>query len=141
MRYVRYIERRCMMSYRLEIEKTKSSPYVLIDEEKGYIRLEGECYREDIPIFFLELNQWLDRYLSSDFAMLTFDCALSYFNSSSTKQIFNMLRLMDKKASGKKVVVNWIVANPNNTVLIECGEDFKSDVTNIEFNLNIQGRD
>ena len=125
------------MSYRLEKEKTKYSPYVLVDEEKGYIKLEGFCYIDNIPTFFLELNTWLEKYLSSDFSELTFECDLQYFNSSTTKQLFNMIRLMNKNAIGKKVIVNWIVSNPKNNILIECGEDFKEDFSNLDFNIKI----
>jgi len=123
------------MAYRLEREKTKTTPYVLIDDEKGYIKFEGESYLEDILGFFKEINEWLERYLSSDFEMLTFDCAIEYFNSSTAKLLFNMLRAMDKSAAaGKKVIVNWIVAKDDD-MLLECGEDFKDEMENLEFNL------
>ncbi|MCL1819851.1 MAG: DUF1987 domain-containing protein [Oscillospiraceae bacterium] len=125
------------MAYRLERERTKTAPYVLIDEEKSYIRFEGESYLEDIFSFFDEINEWLKKYLSSDFTELTFDCAMEYFNSSTTKQIYNMLRLMDANAIGKKVVANWIVADEDDDMLIECGEDYQEEMENLEFNLVI----
>jgi predicted ATP-grasp superfamily ATP-dependent carboligase len=125
------------MAYILEREKTKTTPYILIDEEKGYMRFEGESYLEDIVGFFSEINAWLESYLTSDFAGLTFDSALEYFNSSTTKQVYNMLRLMDTYASGKKVIVNWIVADEDDDMLIECGEDFQEEMENLEFNLVI----
>jgi predicted ATP-grasp superfamily ATP-dependent carboligase len=127
------------MPYRLEIEKTKTTPYVLIDEEKNYMKLEGESYLEDIVAFFKEINDWLKDYFASDFAEFTFDCAMEYFNSSTTKQMYNMLRLMDKHAKGKKVVVNWIVSDEDDHMLIECGEDFQEEMENLEFNIKIKG--
>ena len=125
------------MSFKLEREKTKTSPYVLIDEDKRYMRFEGESYLEDIFGFFKEINDWLKQYLSSDFEELTFDCAMGYFNSSTTKVLYNMLRLMDENASGKKVVVNWIVADEDDDMLIECGEDYQEEMEELEFNLVI----
>ena len=125
------------MPFRLERERTKTTPYVLIDEEKGYMRFEGESYLEDIIGFFKEINEWLQRYILSDFASLTFDCALEYFNSSTTKQIYNILRLMDGSAVGRKVVVNWIVAHEDDDMLIESGEDYRDDMENLEFNIII----
>jgi len=125
------------MAYKLEREKSKTTPYILIDEEKGYMRFEGESYLEDIVGFFSEINTWLENYLASDFTELTFDSALEYFNSSTTKQVYNMLRLMDTHAEGKKVVVNWIVADEDDEMLIECGEDFQEEMENLEFNLVI----
>jgi len=125
------------MSFKLERAKTRTTPYILIDEEKGYMRFEGESYLEDIIGFFKEINEWLQKYLASGFTELTFDCALEYFNSSTTKQIFNILRLMDASAPGKKVVVNWIVANEDDDMLIECGEDYRDDMENLKFNIII----
>jgi len=126
------------MSFNLERAKTKTTPYILIDEEKGYMCFEGESYLEDIVSFFQEINEWLKEYLASDFAAFTFDCALEYFNSSTTKQIYNMLRLMDGAAAGKKVTVNWIVANEDDDMLIESGEDYRDEMENLEFNINIK---
>jgi len=127
------------MSFKLERERTKTTPYVLIDEEKKYMRFEGESYLEDIVGFFKEINTWLREYLTSDFTAFTFDCALEYFNSSTTKQIYNILRLMDANAPGKKVTVNWIVADEDDEMLIECGEDYKEDMEYLTFNIRIKG--
>ena len=126
------------MSFKLKRERTRTTPYVLIDEEKGYMRFEGESYLEDIVGFFKEINEWLKKYMTSDFTEFTFDCALEYFNSSTTKQIYNILRLMDVNAPGKKVTDNWIVASEDDDMLIECGEDYKDDMENLTFNINIK---
>ena len=123
------------MSYKLEIKKTGSTPYVLIDEEKGYMRFEGESFHENVINFFKDVNIWLDDFLESDFSTLTFDCELKYFNSSTAKLLLNMLMNMDDHASGgKKVSVNWIAAEDND-IIIECGEDFEDEIENLTFNL------
>jgi hypothetical protein len=110
---------------------------VLIDEEKGYMRVEGESYLEDITAFFKDVNEWLAEYLSAGNGGLTFDCAMEYFNSSTSKIFYNMLRAMDKAAAGRKMTVNWF-ANRKDDILIECGEDFKDEMKNLEFNLIIE---
>ena len=126
------------MPFKLEREKTKTTPYVFIDEEKGYMRFEGESYLEDIIGFFKEINEWLRKYLTSDFSAFTFDCELKYFNSSTTKQIYNILRLMDANAPGREVIVNWIVDDEEDDMIIECGEDYKEDMENLEFKIIIK---
>jgi len=121
------------MAYKLEREKTNTTPYVLIDEEKNYMKLEGKCYLEDIIEFFQDINDWVERHVSSGSAELTFDCEMKYINSSTTKVIYNMIRTMDKAAGkGAKVVVNWIAGND---MIIECGEDFEEEMENLTFNL------
>ena len=125
------------MAVLLEKEKTASTPYVLIDEKKGYMKLEGWCFHEKIVEFFKEIFDWLDVYLASDFNTLTFDCAIHYFNSSTTKLLYNMLIKMDKFACPrKKIIVNWITTEDND-IMVECGKDFQEEVSNLEFNLII----
>jgi len=45
--------------------------------------------------------------------------------------------LMDAAAPGKQVVVNWIVANEDDDMLIESGEDYQNDMENLKFNIKI----
>ena len=123
------------MAFHMEKQRTTSTPYVLIDEEKSYMRLEGRCFHEKVAEFFMEVNEWLNSYLPSDFGSFTFDCALDYFNSSTTKLLYNMLLKMDKYVSDrKKIIVNWITTEDND-IMVECGEDFQEDVSSLEFNL------
>ena len=73
--------------------------------------------------------------MKSDFSLFTFDCVLTYFNSSTAKLLLNMLLEMDESCTDdKKVVCNWITT-ADNDIIIECGEDFEEDLTNMEFNL------
>jgi len=126
------------MAYRLEREQTKTTPHILIDEENGYMKFEGESYLEDIVEFYTEINDWLDRYLATDFEKLTFDCVMEYFNSSTAKILYNIMRLLDKHAADKNIVVNWI-ASEDDDMIIECGEDFQEEMEELTFNLIIEG--
>lgn len=122
------------MAYKLEREKTNNTPYILIDEEKSYMKIEGECYLEDIISFFGEINDWLEKFLASEFSVFTFDCALIYFNSSTTKLLYNILRALDEAAGeGKRVVVNWFPEDDD--MIVECGEDFREEMEYLEFNI------
>lgn len=126
------------MAFKLEKEKTGSTPYILIDEEKRYLKLEGESFHENVSAFFREIGQWLKAFLKTDFEIFTFDCELHYFNSSTAKLLLNFLLEMDEHSqAGKKVVVNWI-ADEDNDIIIECGEDFREEIRNLEFNLIIK---
>ena len=126
-----------MMAFRLERESTTSTPYILIDEEKGYMKMEGRCFHENVGAFYMEINKWLDVYLNTDFGSLTFDNAISYFNSSTTKLMLNMLMKMDRYSTEQnKVTINWITVEDND-IMIECGEDFKEEIENLEFNIVI----
>jgi len=126
------------MAYRLEKERSTSTPYILIDEEKSYMRFEGRSFHENVVEFYGEVNNWLDAYLEKDFGVFTFDFEMNYFNSSTSKLLHNMLTKMDNCAAGnKKVIVNWITTEDND-IIIECGEDFQEDFNNLEFNMKIK---
>jgi hypothetical protein len=123
------------MAYRLEKERTTSTPYILIDEEKNYMKFEGRSFHENVVEFYKDVNNWLDAYLETDFGCFTFDFEMNYFNSSTSKLLHNMLTKMDKYASDKKkVIVNWITTEDND-IIIECGEDFQEDFNNLKFNM------
>jgi hypothetical protein len=125
------------MSFFLKKEKTGSTPEVLIDEEKKFMRIAGESFHENVIEFFEEVNEWLGEYLKSEFDAFTFECEMKYFNSSTAKLLLNMLLNMDASAAdGKKITVNWVTTKDND-IIIECGEDFKEEMSNLEFCLVI----
>jgi len=123
------------MSFRLEKEKTFSTPYVIVDEEKGYMKMEGQCFHENIVLLFKEINDWLDVYLKTDFGLFTFDCNIEYLNSSTLKLLNVLLLKLDEHSSDdNKVIVNWITVEYDE-IMIECGEDYEEEMENLEFNL------
>jgi hypothetical protein len=126
------------MAYRLEKEKTNSTPYVLIDEEEKYMKLEGRSFHENVMVFYKDVNDWLDSFLKTDFGLFTFDFEMNYFNSSTSKLLHNFLMKMDICVSAKnRIVVNWITTSDND-IIIECGEDFQEEIKNLEFNMVIK---
>lgn len=124
-------------TFKLEREKTDVTPYVLIDEARGYMKFEGESYHENVISFFKDISEWLNGYLKTDFESFTFDCELKYFSSSTVKVLLNMLLEMDNSKNSSKITVNWITAKKNE-IIIECGEDFQEDIEKIKFNLVIR---
>jgi len=124
-------------AFRLEIERTDLTPLVIIDEEKGYMKLEGESYHENVIAFFKDVTDWLGAFLKTDFETFKFDCELKYFSSSTVKVLLNMLLDMDNSKNAKDITVNWITTKKNE-IIIECGEDFKEDLKKITFNLVIK---
>lgn len=122
---------------KLEVQKTISTPHLIIDEDNNYLMLAGESFPENIMNFYQPLITWLESYLKSDFPVFTFDCSLVYFNSSTSKMLMNILSSMnDAAARGKKVIVNWH-SSKENDVIIECGEEFGEDFGDIQFNIII----
>ena len=123
------------MAFTLEKQRTASTPYILIDESKSYMKMDGKSFPEKTGEFFSDVNTWLERYLSTDFGTLVFDFAMEYYNSSTLKVLINMIYKMDEVSVGNnKVIINWI-ADEDDDIAIESGEDIKEDMKNLEFNI------
>jgi hypothetical protein len=120
----------------LAIEATKSSPYIHFDASTGLLEIKGKSYPENAAKFFAPLFSWLKEYLSSSACdPVTMDMGLIYFNSSSSKALMNLLELLEEAASnGRQIVVNWYYHEENDTIL-EAGEEFKDEVSSLDFNL------
>lgn len=128
------------MGFFMEKQKTGSTPYILIDEDRRYMRFEGESFHENVIEFYRDVGDFLEKFLITQFGQFTFDCELKYFNSSTAKLLLNMLMEMDEYTKdGSKVTVNWITT-PDNDIIIECGEDFREEMERLEFNLIISGQ-
>jgi 2-phospho-L-lactate guanylyltransferase (CobY/MobA/RfbA family) len=92
----------------IEKEKTGSTPYVLIDESRRYMRFEGESFHENVLGFYAEIYTWLSSFLKSDFDSFTFDCELKYFNSSTAKMLLNLLLDMDESHHAGNITVKMV---------------------------------
>ena len=123
------------MAFFLEKPKTESTPYVLVDEEKSYMLFEGMSFHENAVVFYNEIKEWLGGYVETDFSLFTFDCKLTYSNSSTSKILYDLLMLMDDHVTpDKRMVVNWHVGKEDE-MLIELCEDIQEDYENLEVNL------
>ena len=126
------------MAFYLEKGSAGSSPYLLIDEANNRMLIKGESYHENVIEFFADVNEWLDERFVDACDEFTFDCELTYFNSSTAKLLMDILLLLDEYAAdGKEITVNWY-ADEGNDIVIECGEDFKEEMESLTFNIVIR---
>lgn len=113
----------------LEIEGEKGTfftPSVNFNAESGVCTLEGESYLEDTWEFYDKLLNWLQEYSKSGKA-LRFDFKLTYFNTSSSKGILDLLKFIKKyEEEGGDVTVNWYHPEDDEDN-VEEAEDFKDD--------------
>ncbi len=83
-------------------------PTVNFNADTGVCELSGESYLEETIKFYTPLIQWLERYFEEVGKPLTFNFKLTYFNTSSSKCIVDILNLLKKyKDKGYDVTVNW----------------------------------
>jgi len=113
----------------LEIEGQKGTffvPHVKFDADTGYCLLEGESYLEDTWTFYDSLLQWLKSY-TEDKKPVNLDLKLTYFNTSSSKGILDILKFLKQyETNGGEVTVKWYYPEDDDDNYEEA-EDFRED--------------
>lgn len=118
------------------VPATKSSPAINFDPETGTLEIHGESYPENCSRFYQPMFKWLENYLPSvQDSGVTLTMEIIYFNSSSSKTFMDLFDLLEAEAkSGTSITVNWRY-HPDNETALECGEDFREEVSRLSFNL------
>ena len=109
-------------------------PEVDFNFETGVCTLAGESYIEEINEFYDPLIDWLKEYTSEPNRTLIFNFKLSYYNTSSSKKIIEILSTLKSFKDNNGVVsINWYY-NKSDTDIIEDAEDFML-ISGLQFNL------
>lgn len=118
----------------LYIPPTPSSPEVDFKFGENTLSLRGESYPENAAAFYGDILRQLEAYLGSRSGQkISVSIALAYFNSSSTKMLFNLVGLLsDAAEAGNEVVLNWYHDEEDDTIF-EFGQELKDDFTAIQF--------
>ena len=108
-------------------------PTVNFDSKTGVCELEGESYLEETIKFYTPLFAWIKEYTETVKGPLKFNFKLSYFNTSSSKCLVDILDMLKKyQKSGGEVEVNWYYDDSEEE--LEEVEDFILE-TGLEINI------
>lgn len=92
----------------LHIKGTIKSPTLDFNYEKGVLDISGRSHPEHAISVYESALQWLDDYAKAPKTETTVSVSLEYFNTSSSKVIFDIFRRLEKiHASGSKIKVKW----------------------------------
>ncbi|MFZ4289734.1 DUF1987 domain-containing protein [Variovorax sp. HJSM1_2] len=118
----------------LYIAPTPSSPEVDFKFATHALSLRGESYPENAAAFYGPVITQLKDYLAQQRnGHIRIDIALAYFNSSSTKMLFNLIQsLNDAIDAGNQVSLNWYYDEEDDTIL-EFGQELSDDFPDIHF--------
>lgn len=118
----------------LYIAPTPSSPEVDFQFDNHTLCLRGESYPENAAAFYNEVITKLQNYLSGqDQQNIEVNIALAYFNSSSTKMLFNLIGALNTAVdAGNRVTLNWYYDEEDDTIL-EFGQELSEDFPAIDF--------
>jgi SiaC family regulatory phosphoprotein len=108
----------------LEIQPTKISPLVKYYEGENMLEINGESYPENAVEFFRPVLDWLEEHLSENEGMFTLNLKLTYFNTSSSKCLLDLIdRLEDRHGVKPDVQVKWFHQQEDEDMM-ESGEEF-----------------
>lgn len=99
----------------LIVEKTSPvTPYVNFNAETGICEIEGQSYIANTYAFYEPLYSWLEEFVTvsnSSHKDVDFNLKITYFNTSSSKCILEMLRILRKhRDKGGNLRVNWYLS-------------------------------
>lgn len=114
-------------------EATVRTPRVELDPNNQTFLIEGESYPEDINRFYDPILDALEHYFSQTGRGLRCAINLNYFNSSSARQLMEMLDKLDARAKqGHQIQVKWSCV-PDDDIMQEFAEDIASEVKSLQF--------
>jgi hypothetical protein len=117
----------------LYIAATADSPEVDFRFSANTLSLKGESYPENAAAFYDDIIAQTHAYLANGAGPVKVDVALTYFNSSSTKMLFNLFDALNEAAErGTQVVLNWYHDADDDTIQ-EFGQELHDDFSAIEF--------
>jgi hypothetical protein len=121
------------MENSLRIKATEDSPEVNFNKDSGEFSLSGRSLPEDALEFYRPVKAWLKGYITQPNNNSDLKISLDYFNSSSVKQLLEIILLFEEiAASGKKASIIWCYTEGDDLMEIK-GREFESMVENIPF--------
>ncbi|WP_421873222.1 DUF1987 domain-containing protein [Marinoscillum sp.] len=116
----------------LQIESTRISPYIMLDSTNRKIELKGKSTPENAVQFYYPVINNIKKLFSNVTGTVHVDISLEYFNTSSSKCIFDMLRMLKAmESTDRSIQVNWYYEEDDEDML-ETGEDYE-DILGMAF--------
>jgi len=121
---------------KLELKETATTPYVNFDQGTGMLKIDGRSIPENVIDFYHPILRWIDEYSKSPVEKTEITLKFEYFNTSSSKRIFDIMKKLEKMATdtGKMVIINWYYEEDDEDIFF-AGNDYKALISKLEFNL------
>jgi hypothetical protein len=114
-------------------EPTVDTPRVTLDADKGIFELAQMSLPEDAVDFYAPILAWFAEYSKKPNPKTVFDMKLEYFNTASSKQLIQILLLLQGLTDKSQIVINWYYKEIDEDMQ-GLGEEY-SQIINLPFNL------
>ncbi|MCE9539487.1 MAG: DUF1987 domain-containing protein [Bacteroidetes bacterium] len=96
------------MKNSLIIEETNDTPKIILDKLNGVFEISGRSLPENAVKFYSPVLKWMEEYIVTPNQATHFEFKLDYFNSASTKKLFEVITILEKLSSNSlPVTVIW----------------------------------
>ncbi len=118
----------------LHIAASDYTPEIRFDVD-GTFSICGKSYPENTFEFYAPVLSWLETWFTlPKQPPIVLDFELIYFNSSSSKLLYDLLDILDAHREQQDIRVNWHY-HPENESAREAGEDFAEDFEYLNIHL------
>jgi hypothetical protein len=104
----------------LILQKTDSLPAISF-MSTGEMKITGRALPEDAVRFFMPLFEWINGFTGEN---VNVEINLDYFNTSVSKQLLDLFKMIDKNPNIKNVSIKWMYEEGDEEML-ESGEIYQ----------------
>ena len=116
----------------ITLKSTTTEPEINLDPVQGLIEIKGRSIPENPIEFYKPVLNWLADYSANPQPLTTVNIDLEYFNTSSARCLFQVLKSLETLSSAIKL--NWMYEEGDEDIRF-IGEDFKARLKLKEFNI------
>ena len=89
-------------------EETEDTPEIIFDPENGIFKISKISVPENALEFYAPVLEWIKQYSEEPNIQTKFDFDLEYVNTASSKQVIQIILLLQKVAEKGDVRVRWL---------------------------------
>lgn len=117
----------------LIIQATADTPKIHLDAEGGNFEISNLSLPEDAVEFYKPVLAWLKEYKQNPNKETVFNFNLEYFNTASSKQVIQILLLLEQIHQTNKVTIKWHYKEIDEDMQ-DLGEEY-SEIIDVNFEL------
>ncbi len=91
----------------LIIKATEDTPEIIFDPLNNVFKISNVSLPENAIEFYAPILAWLKKYREEANPRTVFDFNIEYLNTASSKQVFELIFLIDKINQNSDVLIRW----------------------------------
>ncbi len=106
----------------LVLDKTQDTPGITLDKKDNQFSFSGTSIPENTKKFYQPIFDWIKEYVKNPNKETIVNFKMKYFNTSSTKSIFDiMIQFKEIAKNNEMLIINWYFHEDDEDML-EAGE-------------------